>query len=387
MVQSKYIKPYFITRLKEIWTIISAITLCCVVLIFQNPCSYGVLKGIYFCVNTLIPSLFPFMVISSFIATSGISQIIGKMFSKLTKFLFYLPGSAGCAVILGFIGGYPTGAKTVQSLLSKNLINEEQANRIMKFVVGAGPAFIISTVGAMMLKNQTVGVIIFISQILVSAFIGIVLGIAARLKKVPFYENQICDLEPPKLSVCFIKACGDATNTTLLMCGPIIIFAALIAILESGEVTKCIAGMFSCFWLPNELAQKLICIFLEVNSGCLASINSCYAPIFMSFAIGWGGLCVHFQIMSVFASENRIKFSGFTLFRAIQACLSSGVTYLVLSVFDLITMTMSIPHHSKNVYIPTVSTSVHGGFALIFLCIYFLYDISHFTSKRISDEG
>ena len=51
-----------------------------------------------------MPSLFPFMVLSSFIIHSGISKFIGKLLQPVIQFLFYLPGSAGSVIIMSMIG-------------------------------------------------------------------------------------------------------------------------------------------------------------------------------------------------------------------------------------------------------------------------------------------
>ena len=86
------------------------------------------------------------MVISSFIVKSNLSLKIGKLMSPLTKFLFNLPGYIGPTIILGLIGGYPTSARGVKSLFEKKIITDSDAERIMLFSVGAGPAFVVSII-------------------------------------------------------------------------------------------------------------------------------------------------------------------------------------------------------------------------------------------------
>ncbi|MGN0470971.1 MAG: nucleoside recognition domain-containing protein, partial [Acutalibacteraceae bacterium] len=85
-----------------------------VLLIFPSSSSEGVKNGLNYSANLLLPSLFPFMVLSSFVIRSGFSEFIGKALSPVIKFLFGLPAICSSAIILSFVGGFPVGAQCVQ---------------------------------------------------------------------------------------------------------------------------------------------------------------------------------------------------------------------------------------------------------------------------------
>ena len=131
------------------------------ILLFPNDVRNGASNGISYCLYTLVPSLFPFMVLSSFIIHSGISKFIGKLLQPVIQFLFYLPGSAGSVIIMSMIGGYPVGARGCMSLLEQGAITQKQAQRMLYFCVNAGPAFIISVVGSTLLQNALMGLCCF----------------------------------------------------------------------------------------------------------------------------------------------------------------------------------------------------------------------------------
>lgn len=86
---------------------------------FSKECSKGAENGIGLCLSTLVPSLFPFMVLASYITDSGLAEKIGRHLSWLTKPLFGLDGCFASAIILSLVGGYPVGAKTVNLLYKK----------------------------------------------------------------------------------------------------------------------------------------------------------------------------------------------------------------------------------------------------------------------------
>ena len=71
----------FLSKINDVLLICAVTALCCTILIFSDIISSGILSGIKTCVNVLIPSLFPFMIISSFIIQSGLSEKIGKIIS------------------------------------------------------------------------------------------------------------------------------------------------------------------------------------------------------------------------------------------------------------------------------------------------------------------
>lgn len=347
---------------------LSAFFFAFIILILKHDTYFlGIKNGFSFCTGILIPSLFPFMFLSSFMVRSKIAVSIGKLFSFFTKPLFYLPGYTAPAMILGLTGGYPTGAKTVKSLLEENLINQEQANRMMYFNVGAGPAFIIGAVGKVLLKSEKIGVIIFICQIIFSILLGIFLGFYSRITKKEFYEVSIRKSENSKIrfSNSLIESCQDAVNSTINMCSPVILFYAFISIINSFNLEK-----FINLPIFEHIAKLFIPILLEVNSSCNLIAHEFYSPTLIAFAIGWGGLCVHLQIISVLNLEKNFKFLNFMIFRLIQGLGAAGLVHFVISKMGISVQT--VQQISNNSVSPALSTSLQGSFALILVCLYFI---------------
>ena len=69
---------------------LAIVIVCIMLLIFSKECADGAFSGIEMCINVLIPSLFPFMAVSSFTVKSGISDFLGKPFGKIMKSIFGL---------------------------------------------------------------------------------------------------------------------------------------------------------------------------------------------------------------------------------------------------------------------------------------------------------
>ena len=105
-------------------------------------------EGLKLCYNVIIPSLFPFFVLSALVVDLGVAGYIGRALEGLMRPLFNVPGACASAFVLGFVGGYPVGARTALSLYQKGMCTKTEAERLLSFCNNSGPAFILGVVGA-----------------------------------------------------------------------------------------------------------------------------------------------------------------------------------------------------------------------------------------------
>ena len=66
----------------------------------------GAKDGLVLCFNVIVPSLFPFFVLSSLVVDLGLAAYLGRALEGLMRPLFRVSGSCAAAVALGFIGYY-----------------------------------------------------------------------------------------------------------------------------------------------------------------------------------------------------------------------------------------------------------------------------------------
>lgn len=126
-----------------LWLIAGILLICGAVgiLIFPSETATGAGRGLAYCINILVPSLFPFMALSTLIVISGFAERIGRWFHRTVSVLFYLPGCAGAAIVMSLIGGYPVGAKGIAGLWKQGALTDEQAARMLCFCVNSGTGF------------------------------------------------------------------------------------------------------------------------------------------------------------------------------------------------------------------------------------------------------
>ena len=125
------------------------------------------------CINSLFPSLFPFMILSNILMEYGFVDIASELLKPLMK-LFKSHEYGSFILILSIISGSPSNAKYIHELLNKNLINEYIATKLLLFTHFVNPLFVINTIGVSFLHNKLLGIIILISHYLGNFIVGVI---------------------------------------------------------------------------------------------------------------------------------------------------------------------------------------------------------------------
>ena len=110
---------------------------CLIVLILDSKTAInGASSGITLCITCIIPTLFPFCVLSRLMC----STLLGKNLPFLS--CLKMPEGTESIFVLSFIGGYPIGAQCIEDAYKNGSIPQEDANRMLGFCNNAGPAFL-----------------------------------------------------------------------------------------------------------------------------------------------------------------------------------------------------------------------------------------------------
>lgn len=368
-----------VLRIKFRTVFITVFCLSVIVLILFNSAasSNGITSGLEYSARLLIPSLFPFMVISSFIIRSGVSDIAGSIFSPVTRFLFRLPKAASSAVFLSFIGGFPVGAKCVRLLYDEDKITEAQAEQMMLFCVCSGPAFLITGVGVLMLGNIQAGIILYLSQVSSGIILGIISGLI-------YSENEIVNEKKNrhnrKKSIIneFILSCSDGAGAIIQLTAMVVFFSMFISVMEQTEFPVLFCRFLMAFGFEYPEADCVFNIILEVTVAC-KKICSGGCPLWLlAFASGFGGLCVHFQIFSVLG-DIKISRVKFIAFRFVNACLSSAFVYILCRFYNPVSETFSLIGGGEA---ELTSTTFAGAVGLVIMCMIFVLSLKKSELSR-----
>ncbi len=323
------------------------------------------LNGLLYCGQVLIPSLFPFMVLAEFLSEYGVLDRLSFIFSPFCRYILRLPPVTGGAVILSLTGGFPVGAACTASLYRRGKISGEQARRMLRFAVGAGPAFVIFAVGQNMLGSAQSGVVLYSAQILSQLTVAVAGG-ALSGGGIPSRGNSSALRRGFADSI--IGSCFKSCDSMIKLCAMVVMFSAFMGVLGSLGIMSFFSRIFSLLPLPSSVAQSLLYALTEVTAGCREAINAGAPLEFIAFVIGFGGLSVHFQI---FALLQNLDFSkiDFFLHRFICGSLCSIYTYIITLFMPDTVETISVVTPSGSEF---SSTTLIGSMALMLCCVIFL---------------
>lgn len=350
--------------------------------IFSSYSTTGAKIGLNYCLETLIPSLFPFIIISLFAVYSGVSEKLGKFLSPFTKAFFDLPGNAGSAILIGLLGGYPTGANGIMALYKKGSLSKSQAEKMLYFTVAAGPAFIINVIGETLLNNKKLGFILFLSHVIPVFILG---GLCKFLfksaddskeEKNPKNDNFQHNLS---ISDAIILSSAKAYQNMFSICTLVILFSSLLEIIQNSRINILFLEMLRNIGINSNIAQSIVPLLLEMTRGSFISIKFHLSLPLLSFFLAFGGLCVHMQIFSIVKDFpiNKLKF---IFFRFLHGMLSFFLTHLFLLKFKSTVFTSNIKYYHLN---KTTLSFSPQSIVLIIFCVLFLLSIpTEFLDKK-----
>lgn len=279
-------------------------------------------SGVLLCLQVVIPSLFPFI----FICTYANSSIFGYRFKFLKPLsrLCRIPEGSESLLIMGLLGGYPIGAQCVAQSYSSGILSKNDAERMLGFCNNAGPAFIFGMLYSIFPEKNTLWLLWYI-QIISCLLTACILPGGTKTKQcVKIQQSTLTFPQTMEKSFTAIKS----------ICGWVVIFRILISVLQlvisnvPPQVTVIVSG------------------FLELVNGCIGlnSIENIGLQFMLvSTFLGFGGLCVHMQTISVTQTlSKRAYISG----KMIHTTISTVISFLV----------QLILYNSTDRFLPSVTS-------------------------------
>ncbi len=338
------------TKVAFIW--VAVLTFISGLFIFSTECKDGATDGVLLCLGILVPSLFPFFILSSFLAESEILDCLSPVLNPMAKLMLGASGICLVPVILSIVGGYPVGARAISALYSKDRISKKEAERLSCICCSAGPGFLVTFVGVSLLNSKESGIILLSSQIISVA----VLCILSRFifGKCEIYNDKPLKKTRISVSEALVNSVNSAVKSAAGMCGFVIAFSVICNVLTEG------------FGANNTLG-KIFVSLLEITTG-VSLISGEVSLELLSALTGFGGICVHLQI---FRELKGVKFSKvrFYIFRLIQGgiCLASAkILLLIFPVSEEVFSTISKPPEV------TFYSGIVGCVALVVTSIIFI---------------
>lgn len=293
----------------------SVISLICMILMISNPEAImnSAKNALVMCFTALLPALFPFMVASSVFVNSA-DQKFFSIAEPAMQFLFGISAAGAAALIPGILCGYPVGAGCTCKLYEKKQISKSEAESLIAFSNNSGPLFVIGSVGCGILGNLRQGIYLYAIHILCAVICGIILKpyTVQTVKAIKTEKSE-------KRTVSFVDAVCDSTAAVLKVCGFVVIFAVINAVIMPlikifPPIIKCFAAAFL------ELTNAVGTANRQINSSILKLAV-------ISGAMGWSGLSVHMQVKSIVKTHN-LSMKKYYFIKIVAAIISMLLAYL-----------------------------------------------------------
>ena len=280
--------------------------------------------GLSLCGNVILPSLFPFFVLSSLVVELGMSRCLGRLFQPVMAPLFRVNGACASAVALGFIGGYPVGARTAIALYESGQCSRTEAERLLAFCNNSGPAFILGVVGTGVFGSG----------------VGVLFRFY-RYREPPRPSRQPeAHFQAARFSAAFTRSVTSSLASALNICAFILFFTVTIRMLTlSGLLTglaRLLARLCAPLGLSQVWAERLLTGVLEVSSGVSSLTGGALSGrlSMAAFMLGWAGLSVHCQVLA-FLGDSGLSMGTYLWGKLLHGLLSAALLGLLTRLFPL----------------------------------------------------
>ena len=265
------------TSKKAVACIIGTLALIVLILDTQSAVT-GIRDGIRLCVESIIPALLPFCIVSKFLMRLLLGHRI-RFLNKVGK-ICGIPKGAESIFLIGFLGGYPTGAQCICDAVHSKALSKKDAERMLGYCNNVGPSFIFGILSGVFSSTKAVWSLMLI-QVLSAIVVGAIL---------PYKERSYCYLpvrQQPQISDILV----ESVKTMRIVCTWVVVFKMILQYIKK----------WFCYILEPRVTVILAGI-LELSNGCISlyeiqSEGLCY--ILSAGLLSFGGLCVAMQTKTV----------------------------------------------------------------------------------------
>lgn len=284
--------------------------------IFSDTAADAVRRSLQLSAASLVPSLFPYLVISALITRCGTAERIGRAVGRPFSLLCGLPPALAFPFIIGLCSGYPAGAAAVCSVYRRGGCTADDAERGCALLGNTGPGLTVGLLGEALLGSRRLGMTVYLAQLLAVLTVCALHGIIVRRKKRRAHGGKNVTRKAQHIAGGEQKACergtmtdkahigsgrvgiiralpeavASATSTVLTVVSLVTVFSLLRVLLQAllGRLTASLGiAMPSC-------TPALLSMLLEISDGlyCASAIGGTTGTVLCAAAVGWSGLCV-----------------------------------------------------------------------------------------------
>lgn len=275
----------------------------------------------------IIPSLFPFMIISSMLVQLNLDEILIQPCKKIIGFLYRISDAGIYVLIMGFLCGFPMGAKTAALEYQEGKITKNEAEYLLAFTNNIGPVYFLSFVYGQIYQGVPLWIALFFLYV-----IPLLYGLILRYTSYRHLDNEI------HVHLAAETVQNQSSKKSFLNCLDESIQNGLIQIaMLGGYMVICnLLVMFpKLLFDTNPIMYALSHALTEISGGLMAIRESGLSQetkfVYAHFALSFTGISCHLQTFHILGHAGLSK-QKYMLHKLVL-CSIVGIT---LSLYSLI---------------------------------------------------
>ena len=218
---------------------------------------------------------------------------------------------------------------------------------------------LLTTLVLCLFANSSIGLLLLITHILSALTVGIILGLISRIntkkdinskyvhnqsnsKKVS--NNQLCTFS--NLGEILSNAIMDSSKTIIMIGGFVVIFSVIISILNNSRILQIISySIYPILKFLNidvSFAGAIISGIVELTNGVSLVCNIANKTISLniiicSFLLGFGGLSVLLQVLSI-TSKSDLSIKKYIYSKLLQGIIAASYTYIFINMCPILNL-------------------------------------------------
>lgn len=407
-------KFLFLSFKRNILPFIFVVIAICLV-IFSRSNLTAATNGLTLWATCVVPSLFPFFVITNLLSHTKIVSFTGKILDKFMRPLFNVPGIGGFAFVMGLISGYPVGAKVVSDFRNNGLVTKDEGERLLAFTNNSGPLFIISSVGISLFGDTKTGLLLLCTHILACITVGIILGKFSKKEDKSFRERNIIKHNKLKshgdltlsnsinksniinknisrgmktkfansksnnvtfknLGEVIGNSINNSISTILMIGGFVVIFSVIISILNQTHTLDILSKFFNpiltFLGINLNFAKPLLSGIIELTNGINlvadVSVKAILQNIVLcAFLLGFGGFSVLLQVFSIVAKTD-LSMKKYCIGKFMQGIFAAFYTFLALKFIPFINLDIVETSTYNSGSLDTLASSTNALYSFFY---------------------
>ena len=330
-------------RFRRLYAVACAAALLLLLALRPQRYAAACAEGIALWAKVVLPALFPFLVLTAWIARSGMIVGLGRKLSPLLR-RCGLPAASAGAFLLSIVSGYPVGSRVVADLQRRGEIGRADAERLSILCSTSGPMFILGSVGSAMFGGGKAGAVLLTAHLF---------GVLAIALPVLLFRKRSAAAEPSPspaaqrsaaraIRAPQARAPSDTLGETVreavlsVLCVGGFIALANVALCAAEDLLllaplRALAELCLCPFGAQACAEGIVYGLIEATRGCaaLAAAGATGLP-FAAFAITFGGASILAQQLA-FLRPAGVRAGRFIAVKAAQGCAAALFCALLLA--------------------------------------------------------